>query len=99
MKKQQALKAEKIIKAELKKLQRKYKYSDDEWMCYIEVKESDSNKGWFGVEIRTDAQCYENFYEDYDEQKKIQKIVEKKMKFDADDHYFEPYGQGIINFY
>ena len=101
MKKQEAIKAAKLIKIQLNKLKNSYRFKDlkENFMFTIKVQESDSSKDWFGVHIYTDAEAYDAFYDSWRNQELIQKAVNKQLKAKEDDHYFERDGGGILTFY
>ena len=103
MKLNEAKKVMKIVKSELTKLGKKYKW-DSNSIPAIEVAESKQFPGWYGVEVRTDAESYDYFYDNYlgtaeKLQDKIENIINKKMGWRKEEHYFENWGQGIICLY
>ena len=108
MKRQEANRAARIIKVELRKLGKKWGCEKHRWDSepIIRVVESEHSKGWWGVEIRTDGDSYEAFYEmglaPYSAEKNHQKVMavlDKKMHFRKGEHYFENYGGGILIYY
>lgn len=102
MERKEAELAAEFVKEAFKNIEAKY---DFKFKCFpvIEVQESQNSEGWFGVQVRTDGDSYEMFYDGMTEflQSEIQEEVIGKMgpKFAEEDHYFEPYGSGIIDLY
>lgn len=103
MKKAQATRCKGIISRELSKYAKKYKW---DVKPIVEVVESPNSKGWFGVEVRTDGDSYDGFYDDYGgTASNIQQDITNKVntamgaEFKKEEHYFEKYGQGIVHFY
>lgn len=95
MKKSQAKIAEKIIAKELFKMKKRLGWDE---MPFIEISQGTS-KDWFGVEVRTDSDSYDQFYEDYENQQKVAKVINKKFKTQSNDHYFEKYGGGVLHIF
>jgi len=122
MKKRQAEKAVEVVRAEItkicdehdaqvKELMKDMNFDSDpmERCVVVEVSESESCKGEFCVEVRTDSDVYDLIYAldcdyGYNEKgftlrKRIEDAVDKALKFEAGEHYFEHYGGGILHLY
>ena len=67
----------------------------------IEVIQSENDKNYYGVELRTDGEIYELFYEIDSNQKKLMDTIDTNisLKFKEECHYFEKYGGGILHLF
>ena len=75
----------------------------------LNIVESKYCKGNYGVQVATDSDFYDMFFNTgYDNvkiveknQKKVTDAINKQMgkKFTDENHYFEEYGGGIVDFY
>jgi len=106
MKKTEATKVKGIVQAWIKNRKKQFKGYESEYMAFVDVVESDTSKGHFGINIRTDSMAYDDIYMEESsgyyttkQQQNLQKHINQKMGWKKDEHYFEPYGQGILQLY
>jgi len=102
MKKTDVVKVKRIVQIELNKIAKKYKWYDKP---VLDIVESEVEPNHWAVQVRTDADSYDYFYDYFAEktshklQNEVMKTVDKKMKWKKGEHYFEPFGEGILNLY
>ncbi|MFQ6118382.1 MAG: hypothetical protein ACE5KE_00690 [Methanosarcinales archaeon] len=104
MKKSQVKKAKKIVERELNKIGKKLNWYDKP---VVDIRQSEHNKDWWAVEIRTDGDSYADFYDvfgrfrGYNYQRErlhrqVEKAVNKEFGWREGEHYLEEWGQGIL---
>ena len=67
------------------------------------ITDEDGSRGKH-IQISTDSDAYDLLYdmmkdESFDNRKRIETAIDKKMKFNSEDHYFENEGMGVLVYY
>lgn len=98
MKREEAERLVPLVQKELEDLAKRFQV---EPYFVVELRDETKNGDeWFGVEVRTDGDIYDLFYDNCHpgtdaRQKEIEHRALIGAGLDPEDHYFEPYGQGI----